>query len=68
MSKDKDFLLYVGDINWNKMSRDCPVLCSVAKNNASVDLVLVGNVFTKADLPEVKNYMQSSHHCIWRIV
>ncbi|MEK7592956.1 MAG: glycosyltransferase family 1 protein, partial [Patescibacteria group bacterium] len=53
--KIKDFLLYVGDINWNKnVEGIVRSFALVAKNNASVDLVLVGNVFTKADLPEVK--------------
>jgi glycosyltransferase involved in cell wall biosynthesis len=50
--------LYVGDINWNKNVEGIVKAFSlIAKNNASVDLVLVGNVFKKSDLPEVKKLL-----------
>ncbi|MBI5614060.1 glycosyltransferase family 4 protein [Candidatus Gottesmanbacteria bacterium] len=69
--KIKDFILYVGDINWNKNVEGIVRSFSlITKNNASVDLVLVGNVFKKTDFLRVKKLLNviSSLHLENRVI
>lgn len=47
----KDFVLYVGDVNWNK---NVLGLLKAFSNLEKYSLVLVGKVFTDESLPEVK--------------
>jgi glycosyltransferase involved in cell wall biosynthesis len=51
----KDFVLYVGDVNWNKnIEGIIRAFSLVGKKNNSLKLVLVGSVFMKKTLPEIK--------------
>lgn len=55
----KKFVLYVGDVNWNK---NIPGLlrgfAGFAKNQPDFQLVLVGKAFRQEDLPETKEIIQ----------
>lgn len=51
----KRFILYVGDINWNKnVSGLLTVFDDIAKRDKTIHLVLVGKAFMNSNIPEAR--------------
>jgi len=58
-SLPQKFILYVGDVNWNKNIPGLVKAFSKLKSNFSaLKLVLVGRAFLEENLPEVQNLLQ----------
>ncbi len=61
----KNYLLYVGDVNWNKNIEGLLRAFAIVRENQkgkTLQLCLVGDAFTKITLPETRKILESIQH------